>query len=98
MKKGDLVFEIPTNMTISADDALKSPIEKLIRSDKLLSLMPNVGLAFYILYLKINQDKTNEMAKKWKPYLNILPNEFHTPLYFNLDELKLLQPVQTFSN
>lgn len=85
-------------MTISADDALHSPIESLIRSDKLLSLMPNVGLAFYILYLKLNQDKNDEVAKKWKTYLNILPNEFHTPLYFDLEELKLLKSVQTFSN
>ena len=97
-KKGDLIFEIPTSLTISADDALQSPIESLIRSDKLLSMMPNVGLAFYILYLKLNQNKNDEMARKWKSYLNVLPSEFHTPLYFSLEELKLLQPVQTFSN
>jgi hypothetical protein len=98
-KKGDLIFEIPTSLTISADDALQSPIESLIRSDKLLSMMPNVGLAFYILYLKLTQIKNDdEMARKWKSYLNVLPSEFHTPLYFSLEELKLLQPIQTFSN
>ena len=79
-------------MTISANDALQSPLESLIKYDKLLSIMPNVTLAVYLLYLKLSEDA------KWAPYLNILPSEFHSPLYFTLDELKVLQPAQTFSN
>lgn len=93
--KADLVFEIPRSMILASSDALDSPLEDLIKYDKLLSIMPNVTLAIFILYLKISQEKKD--GSKWSPYLNILPSEFHTPLYFNLDEIKMLQPVQSFS-
>ena len=85
-------------MTITANDAFQSSLESLIKYDKLLSIMPNVTLAFYILYMKLNIDKNDQAKTKWTPYLNILPSEFHNPLYFTLDELKVLQPAQTFSN
>ena len=59
--------------------------------------MHNITLSVYILYIKlcINNNPKSEY-QKWKPYFDILPSQFNTPLYFSLDELKLTQPAQCF--
>ncbi len=96
--ENECIFEIPLSLMITINDAKQSRLSSLIKNDKMLSYMPNVTLALFILYLKTYQANPNEpFACKWKSYLNILPDDFHTPLYFNLQQLKLLQPTQCFS-
>ena len=71
-------------------------INKLISSDKLVFLMPNIAMA--LLILKLKTDKNSDLAQKWAPFLNSLPVAFNTPLYFSLDDIKLLQASSSFSN
>ena len=103
-KKGDILFEIPNKVILTLNDANKLEIERLLKEDKMLAGMQNISLALLVLFLKasLNTDESssenNELISKWKAYLNVLPSEFHTPLYFNLDEIKILQPTVCFSN
>jgi hypothetical protein len=100
--KGSKVFEVPSAIILTLKNAVGLPIERLFDEDKMLASMPNVALAVFILYLKANcaaaknGKPDRQDVVKWRPYLNILPNEFHTPLYFTLDELKMLQSSQCF--
>lgn len=91
--KGDILFRIPRENILTVDEA-SADLAELLRKDKLLSAMPNVCLALLVLHLKTSTKK----GKRWQPYLNILPTEFSTPLYFSLDEIKSLQSSHCFSN
>jgi hypothetical protein len=97
--KGDTIYRIPRNLVLTLDNSNGLLIENLFKEDKMLSSMPNVSLALFMLYLKTNSsnEKQNQLITKWIPYLNILPSYFHTPLYFTLEEIRLLQPAQCFS-
>lgn len=90
-----MLVEIPENKILTLDCRDKM-INKLVNSDKLIFLMPNVAMA--LLLLKLKFDKNCEQSQKWMPYLNILPLKYNTPLYFSLDELKMLQASYSFSN
>jgi hypothetical protein len=79
---------------ITTNDAINSNIGQLIKNDKMLSLMPNVSLSLFLFYLKVNEDSIN--STKWNEYIKTLPTKFHTPLYFNLDEIMMLKPAQCF--
>jgi len=45
--------------------------------------MPNISLALFLLH--------ERSQSKWKPYIDILPNHFNTPLYFDYDQLNRLK-------
>ena len=85
---------------LTAHDALNSKLRELILNDKLLFIMPHVALAVFLIHLNAvftsTEAKADESELKWKAYLNVLPNQFGTPLYFTLDEIKRLQPAQCF--
>ncbi len=81
---------------LTIEDAVESPLKALIIGDKLLQLMQNVALAIFVLYVKLSSKDESSIYSKWAPYMNILPSQFHTPLYFNLDDLDLLKPAQCF--
>lgn len=89
-----MLFQVPKSVILTVDEANNTELKDLIKKDKLLSAMPNVSLALLLLYLKTTK-KTK--FQKWQPYLNILPSEFYTPLYFSLDEIKTLQSSHCFS-
>jgi hypothetical protein len=59
-----------------------------------MALMPNVAMS--LLILKLKTESSSELALKWKPYLDVLPYQFNTPLYFSLEEIKMLQASQSF--
>jgi hypothetical protein len=92
-KKGDLVFEIGETKILTLNSKIKE-INKLVSSDKLMALMPNVAMS--LLILKLKTESSSELALKWKPYLDVLPYQFNTPLYFSLEEIKMLQASQSF--
>jgi len=56
----------------------------LIINDQLLRSMPNIALALFLLHER-------SQSSKWKPYIDILPNHFTTPLYFDYDQLSRLK-------
>ncbi|CAF0785294.1 unnamed protein product [Brachionus calyciflorus] len=94
-KKGDLIFDVPGDIILTVDTVRDTFLGKLFHEDKMLSSMPNVALALAVLFVKLNCE-TDKKLSKWSSYMNILPNEFHTPLYFSLDEIKLLKASQSF--
>jgi len=63
----------------------------VIAEDKILQVMPSVVLALHLLC------ERRAESSPWKPYLDIMPDTYTTPLYFTPDELKLLKgsPAQS---
>jgi len=73
------------------DTIMSSPsFGSLITNDQLLRSMPNVSLALFLLHER-------SLDSKWKPYLDILPNQFNTPLYFDAEQLNRLKSSASFS-
>ncbi|CAF1499851.1 unnamed protein product [Adineta steineri] len=60
------------------------PFASLISNDQLLHSMPNVALALFLLHERYQ-------SSKWKPYIDVLPTHFNTPLYFDSDQLNRLK-------
>lgn len=79
-------------LTLKCKDEI---IDHLIDTDRLVNLMPNVAMALLLLKLKTS---TTQLALRWEAYLNVLPSQFNTPLYFSLDEIKMLQASHSFRN
>ena len=101
-REGDLIFEISNENILTLDSLNTENTQKsthklteFIQNDKMLSIMPNVSLALILLFLQ--SELNDKFALKWKAYLNILPNEFQTPLFFNMNEIILLKNSQCFS-
>jgi len=63
---------------------MTSSLGTLITNDQLLRSMPNIALALFLIH--------EQSQSKWKPYIDILPNHFNTPLYFDYDQLNRLKP------
>ncbi len=61
-----------------------SSLGMLITNDQLLRSMPNIALALFLIHER-------SQSSKWKPYIDILPNHFTTPLYFDYDQLNRLK-------
>ncbi|KAL1459874.1 hypothetical protein WDU94_011825 [Cyamophila willieti] len=55
--------------------------------------MPNVALALYILYERFRMEDSF-----WKPYLNFLPPEYSTVLYFSSQDLLHMKGSPTFES
>ncbi len=110
--EGDLIFQIPNDQILSmsslADFKPQLRLANVLATDKMLTLMPNVSLAVLVLFIRIelNCGEENEacsssdrkFASKYKNYLDTLPSGFHTPLFFNLEEILMLKSSQCFGN
>lgn len=92
VKESDLLLKIPRAVMLTVDSALKSPLGELIREDKILQVMPNVTLAMHLLA------EAKSPQSFWKPYLDILPDSYSTPLYFSPEELQYLKGSPTLGN
>lgn len=82
-KENDLILKIPEKVIFNSFTA--APELKDIENDALIQLMPQVALSIALLIEKNKDDS------KWKPYLDILPKKYHTVLYMNVDDLKILK-------
>lgn len=60
----------------------------LYSQDRILQAMGNITLAFHLLCERCNPNSF------WLPYIQTLPNEYNTPLYFEEDEVQYLQSTQ----
>lgn len=60
----------------------------LYSQDRILQAMGNITLAFHLLCERANPNSF------WLPYIQTLPNEYDTPLYFEEDEVQYLRSTQ----
>jgi hypothetical protein len=87
LRCGDLVLEIPYNLIIT-EQIHKNIIEKIINENK--QLFPDSERSDLILIFVLLIEYHNEESF-WKPYFNILPKKFHSPLFWEEKELELLK-------
>ena len=60
----------------------------LYSQDRILQAMGNITLAFHLLCERADPNSF------WQPYIQTLPSEYDTPLYFEEDEVRYLQSTQ----
>ena len=58
------VLHIPEQIMLTGNEAFKSPLEKFVKTDPLLSAMPNLALAVVLLNERYNPDSF------WRPYIS----------------------------
>lgn len=85
LKEGEKFLSIPRDLMMTPASASESALGPLIAEDKILQVMPSIVLALHLLVEK------RTPSSKWKPYIDILPDTFGTPLYFTPEELPFLQ-------
>ncbi|PHZ17134.1 RuBisCO-cytochrome methylase [Rhizopus microsporus ATCC 52813] len=80
IKEGDVLFSLPRSILLSqVTSSLKDKVSEL-------SELP--GWAPLILCMMYEIDKPESF---WKPYFDVLPREFSTPMFWNQDDLKELE-------
>uniref|UniRef100_H2YBU5 protein-histidine N-methyltransferase n=1 Tax=Ciona savignyi TaxID=51511 RepID=H2YBU5_CIOSA len=86
-----LIMAVPRHAMMTYEDAKTSYLADLIAGNEVLSVMPNVCLALYLHCEKFSP------TSKFKPYIDMIPLEFNTTLYFEPDELKYLKGSASLS-
>lgn len=64
----------------------------MYNQDRILQAMDNVTLALHLLCERANP------ASFWLPYIRTLPQEYDTPLFYEQDEVQLLQGTQAIQD
>lgn len=91
ISQGSVLVSVPRHAMISTDIAKKSAVlKKAFERDPIVQGMDNVGLALYLSCQRLSTDS------KWTPYLDVLPSQFTTPLFYTEDELLDLKPSPIF--
>ncbi|KAL4237444.1 Histone-lysine N-methyltransferase setd3 [Mactra antiquata] len=85
LKENESFLAIPREVMMTAQSARNTCLGPIISEDKILQVMPSVVLALHLLCEKRTTDSY------WKPYLDILPQTYNTPLYFTPDDVKYLK-------
>ncbi|XP_003977480.1 actin-histidine N-methyltransferase [Takifugu rubripes] len=88
IKAEELFLWIPRKMLMTVESAKKSVLGPLYNQDRILQAMDNVTLALHLLCERANP------ASFWLPYIRTLPQEYDTPLFYEQDEVQLLQGTQ----
>jgi len=86
------LVEIPRSVMIKYEDTKVSYLGPLIRNNEMLYVMPNICLALYLHCEKFNPNTT------YKPFIDMLPFEYNTTLYFTPEELKPLKGSYALSS
>jgi len=84
-----LLTKVPDSVMLKFTDAQNSYLGPLIKCHDVLAMMPNVSLALFLHCERHNVDSF------FKPYLDMLPSDFNTTLYFNPSELQYLKGSAT---
>ncbi|KAK3599000.1 hypothetical protein CHS0354_007455 [Potamilus streckersoni] len=92
LKEGDMFLAVPRKTMMTAASAQSTVLSQLILEDKILQVMPSVALALHLLCEKRSQDSP------WKPYIDTLPEEYSTPLYFTVEDLEYLKGSPALSD
>ena len=85
LEEAEKVMTIPDKVMITTDTASQAELREFILNDRVLQQLPNVVLSLHLLMEACSQDSF------WKPYIDVLPSSFTTPLYFTRDDLLQLQ-------
>ncbi|XP_059818335.1 actin-histidine N-methyltransferase [Hemitrygon akajei] len=88
IKAEELFLWIPRKMLMTVESAKNSVLGPVYSQDRILQAMGNITLAFHLLCERLNPDSF------WLPYIKTLPMEYHTPLYFEEEEVRYLQSTQ----
>ena len=72
IEEAEKVLQIPETLMLSWREILKPPLEAFVKTDPLLSAMPNLALAVVLLNERYNPNSF------WKPYISQLFNFCHT--------------------
>eukprot|EP00038_Savillea_parva_P025586 m.48480 g.48480 ORF g.48480 m.48480 type:complete len:493 (+) comp6997_c0_seq2:221-1699(+) len=86
LKKGDTFLTIPESAMMTTETAKASSLGTFLVSDPLVAQMPNVALALHVL-----AELGRGSSSKWAPYIQALPRDYSTPLYFTDRDFELLR-------
>nr|XP_020668561.1 histone-lysine N-methyltransferase setd3 isoform X2 [Pogona vitticeps] len=88
IKAEELFLWVPRKLLMTVESAKNSILGSLYSQDRILQAMGNITLAFHLLCERCNPNSF------WLPYIQTLPNEYNTPLYFEEDEVQYLHSTQ----
>ncbi|XP_007455709.1 PREDICTED: histone-lysine N-methyltransferase setd3 [Lipotes vexillifer] len=88
IKAEELFLWVPRKLLMTVESAKNSVLGPLYSQDRILQAMGNITLAFHLLCERANPNSF------WQPYIQTLPSEYDTPLYFEEDEVRYLQSTQ----
>ncbi|XP_045252896.1 actin-histidine N-methyltransferase isoform X1 [Macaca nemestrina] len=88
IKAEELFLWVPRKLLMTVESAKNSVLGPLYSQDRILQAMGNIALAFHLLCERANPNSF------WQPYIQTLPSEYDTPLYFEEDEVRYLQSTQ----
>ncbi|XP_062824525.1 actin-histidine N-methyltransferase [Anolis carolinensis] len=88
IKGEELFLWVPRKMLMTVESAKNSVLGSLYSQDRILQAMGNITLAFHLLCERCNP------SSFWLPYIQTLPSEYNTPLYFEEEEVQYLQSTQ----
>ena len=89
-KEGDMMIAVPRKVMLTVENIQQSPLSELSKKDPLLMHMPNVALALILLVQR------RSPLSFWKPYINMLPRNYTTVLYFTPEEILQLKGSPAF--
>lgn len=88
IKAEELFLWVPRKLLMTVESAKNSILGPLYSQDRILQAMGNIALAFHLLCERANPNSF------WLPYIQTLPSEYDTPLYFEEEEVQCLQSTQ----
>ncbi|KAJ8901356.1 hypothetical protein NDN08_007202 [Rhodosorus marinus] len=87
IREGEKLIYVPRQLMITADIALKNAdMAHLFQTDILLRRIESLALSMCVL-----RERLLGSQSKFAPYLDIIPQEFSTPLWFSPDEVVALK-------
>eukprot|EP01127_Copromyxa_protea_P000620 TRINITY_DN1052_c0_g4_i1.p1 TRINITY_DN1052_c0_g4~~TRINITY_DN1052_c0_g4_i1.p1 ORF type:complete len:499 (-),score=127.36 TRINITY_DN1052_c0_g4_i1:47-1516(-) len=86
LKRGDVVFQVPSKFMMTNVSALESAKPALlIHNDQLLQNVYSLSLSLHLLIEKY------ELESFWAPYINSLPNVYGSAFYWSAKDLAKLE-------
>lgn len=85
LEEAEKVMTIPDKLMMTTETASQTELREIVSNDRVLQQLSNVVLSLHLLMEAYNQDSF------WKPYIDVLPSSFTTPLYFTREDLLQLQ-------
>jgi len=87
IRQGEKLIHVPRHLMITADIALRNAdMAHLFQTDVLLRRIESLALSMCVL-----RERLLGSWSKFAPYLDIIPQEFSTPLWFSPDEVVTLK-------
>ena len=92
LMEDEIVMRIPRRLVLSTEERATgdTAFHEFVTRDPLLKEMPHLMLVMTLIREFCSSNSF------WKPYIDILPTSYETPLYLDFDALLLLKPSQAF--